>query len=427
MKNQLILSIFFMLACAFVQAQPAPTLRTSGRYLLGNCGDTLVLKGVNYAPYNWGYNSNQLRIDQIALSGANAVRLPWYASGNPALYANPVYLDSAISKCIQADMIPIVELHDQTCANTPGNLVELAQYYTQPAVLAIIQKHKGSLIVNVANEALYVNWTSNPQQALQTYRDTYNSIVQMLRTAGIETPIMIDAPDCGMNIDVFASVGSYLKAQDPLQNLIFSAHSYWYAFANNDSSAYLSKINNAMTSNLPLVFGEIANLQDDQQLCQYSLNYRPLLSILETKKIGWLAWSWDNDGCAQRQVTTNGNYSSLTAYGNVVLNNPVYGIKPTAKRSKYLLNPTCITSAISEPDAWKAGLSLKQNETEISLESLDNQAIEITLFNLMGQNLAQTILAPQQTQNLAIQQFPHGLYFLQIQLNQQTFIHKLLF
>ena len=79
---------FFLLMTGISLAQPNATITVNGRYIIGNCGDTLVFKGVNYAPYNWGYSSNQLRIDQIAQSGSNVVRLPWYASGNPVLYAD---------------------------------------------------------------------------------------------------------------------------------------------------------------------------------------------------------------------------------------------------------------------------------------------------------------------------------------------------
>jgi PKD repeat protein len=156
---------------------------------------------------------------------------------------------------------------------------------------------------------------------------------------------MIDAPDCGTNLDALASVGNNIINSDSKKNIIFSAHSYWYAYANNDSLTYLNKINNAINANIPFVFGEIANLQDDQQMCQYVLNYKPLLSICETKKIGWLAWSWDNDGCSQRQVSTEGSYSSLTPYGNVVVNNSVYGMRLTAKKSKYLTNSINISIA----------------------------------------------------------------------------------
>lgn len=418
--------LLFLTILSQIMAQPSATIHTSGRYILGNCGDTLLLKGVNYAPYNWGYSSNQLRMNQIALTGANAVRIPWYASGTPALYADYVYLDSAISKCIQHDMIPIIELHDQTCQNSTANLLQLASFYTQGSIQGIIQKYKHSLILNVANEALFVNWTGNPAQASLDFQATYSSIISTLRAANIEVPIMIDGPDCGTNLDVLANVGPALIANDPLQNIIFSAHSYWYAFANNDSMTYLNKVNNALSSNIPFIFGEVANLQDDQQLCQYTLNYKPLLSICESKKIGWLAWSWDNDGCAQRQISSTGNYANLTTYGNVIVNNPVYGIKNKAKRSRYLLNSDCSTTAIAATLNKHSIYTIREEEDAIYIQSLRNVPLSLTLYNLMGQTLVSEIILPNEACKIEKSTLAKGWAIFAIQEGNTPYFQKIL-
>lgn len=417
---------FFLLMTGISLAQPNATITVNGRYIIGNCGDTLVFKGVNYAPYNWGYSSNQLRIDQIAQSGSNVVRLPWYASGNPVLYADYVKLDSAISKCIQYDMIPVIELHDQTCQNTPGNLIELANFYTQPAILAMIQKYKHSLIVNVANEALYVNWTGNAAQATQDYLNVYNTIVGNLRNAGIDVPIMIDGPDCGTNLDVLASTGPSLMANDPMHNLIFSAHTYWYAFANNDSATSLAKINNAMNAGIPFIFGEIANLQDDATLCQYTLNYKPILSICETKKIGWIAWSWDNDGCAQRQVTTAGNFNSLTPYGNVVVNNPVYGIKNTARKSRFLTNNGCATTGVQPPAVFQEKIRVSESRDDVRLLSLAEEPLFFQIYSIMGQDEKRHTLNPGQELTLSRADFTPGVYIICVKTGKGSVFRKIL-
>lgn len=421
-------SFVFLLFASLSQlcAQASATIYTSGRYIIGNCGDTLVLKGVNYAPYNWGYSPTQLRLDQIAQTGANAVRLPWYASGNPALYADYVYLDSAISKCIQLDMIPIIELHDQTCQNSTANLIALANFYTYPPVQEIIQKYKHSLILNVANEALFVNWTGNAAQATQDFQTTYQTIIQTLRNADIDVPIMIDGPDCGTNLDVLAAVGPSLIANDPNQNLIFSAHAYWYAYANNDSLTYLNKINNALNANIPFIMGEVANLQDDQQLCQYTLNYKPLLRICQTKKVGWLAWSWDNDGCPQRQISSTGNYANLTTYGNVIVNHPTYGIKNTAKRSKYLLSSTCTLSGIISPQEAKNQFSVIENTEEIRIQSLINVPLTITVYTLVGQQIHRQSLTPHEATTIKKSTLSQGWHILHLQSAQGAFYQKVL-
>jgi mannan endo-1,4-beta-mannosidase len=350
-----------------VEAQLGSTISVSGPHILGPCGDTLVLRGVNYAPYNWGWSPNQLRISEIAQSGANCVRLVWYknpASGTPTTtYTNLTNLDSLLSKCIQHQLIPILDLHDLTCQNSPSALINLATWYTGTAVNNLIQKYKHSLILNIANECLYVNWTGNPTTSQNAFVSTYSSIVSSLRNQNITVPLMIDGPDCGQNLDVLTNIGNTLQNNDVQHNLIFSAHAYWYLYANNDSLTMLNKINAALAANIPLVLGEIANTQDDATMCQYPLNYKALLHICKNKKIGWMAWSWDNDGCPSRQVTTAGQFANLTAYGQEIIYNPYFGLNtnPPAK-SMFLQLGGCRLSI----RAWHEGLYVGSTQQMIS-------------------------------------------------------------
>ena len=321
-------------------------IHTSGRYLLGPCNDTLLLKGIDYAPYNWGYNNNSIEVAQIAMTGANAVRMVWYWN-NPdpntnGVYDNFVLLDSAISKCIQHKMIAIVEIHDYTCSTDTTGLFNLKTWWIQANVMNILQKYKESVIVNYANEALFFDFASNPALALATYKRTYQNIITALRNiTGFNFPVMIDAPDCGTNTDAFitSNVANSLIQSDPQHNLIFSAHTYWYGFANNDSAQMAAKINAVLAQNIPLVLGEVADLQDDANPCQYVLNYKPLLNFCQLKKVSWLAWCWDNDNCQARQISSNGNFASLTTYGYDIVHNPGYGLLPAgAPKSQFLLN-----------------------------------------------------------------------------------------
>ncbi len=336
-----------LFALVSLEAQTQQYIHINGKYILGPCGDTLLLRGLNYAPYNWGYDINSLETAEVAKTGANAVRMDWYAN-NPdpntdAVYKNYVALDSAISKCIHNKMIAVVEIHDYTCSNDTAALLGLNTWWSQNNVFTnILQKYKESVIVNYANEALYFDFSGNPTAALATYKNTYKNIITALRNvSGFNFPIMIDAPDCGANSDAFitSNVANDLIQFDPRHNLIFSAHAYWYSFANNDSAQMAAKINAVLAQNIPLVLGEVANLQDDVNPCAYILNYKPLLNFCQQNKVGWLAWSWDNDVCPARQVSSNGNFGNLTSYGNDIVNSTVYGmLTVNAPKSQFLLN-----------------------------------------------------------------------------------------
>ena len=130
------------LASTTVSAQ-GQTIHVAGRYILGPCGDTLTLKGVNYAPYNWGYSSAQSWIAEIASTGANCVRLPWYMfvtdPGTPQnTYANISNLYNVVASCITNDLIPIIELHDLTCQNDSASLLILSNFYSSSPIMAML-------------------------------------------------------------------------------------------------------------------------------------------------------------------------------------------------------------------------------------------------------------------------------------------------
>lgn len=370
-------------------------IHTSGKYILGPCNDTLALKGLNYAPYNWGYTLSDLKMDQVALSGANAVRIPWYQNNPGApVYTNYVALDSAISKCIQQDMIPIIELHDFTCGNNSTSLIAGAAWWTSSNVLPVLQKYKHSLIVNIANEALQVNWASNPTAALASYKSTYETIITNLRnTAGFDFPLMIDAPDCGTNSDAFITSGTAaaLITHDPKHNLIFSAHAYWYAYAGNDSLQMAGKLNAVLAANIPFVIGEVANEQDDATMCQYTLNYKPLLNYCKYKNVNWLAWVWDHDGCPNRQLSSTGNFANLTAYGNDVVNHPNYGLKSNpAAKSRYLTQGICSLTTGINAQANSPFFSVFPNPASDGLfEVVSGQAIHsVKAYDVLGHEVA---------------------------------------
>jgi mannan endo-1,4-beta-mannosidase len=423
--KKLLLSLLTV-ASISLQSQTSNFIHTSGKYILGPCNDTLTIKGINYAPYNWGYTLSDLKIDQIAQTGANAVRIVWYWSNPGAtVYYNYVALDSAISKCIQHKMIAIVELHDFTCGNNPSSLTNGSGWWTNSSVFPILQKYKQSVIVNIANEALQVNWTSNPTTALATYKSTYQNIITNFRNVtGFDFPLMIDAPDCGQNSDAFitSNTASDLITFDPKHNVIFSTHAYWYGYANNDSLQMATKINNVTAQNIPLVLGEIANQQDDASMCQYNLNYKPLLNYCENKKISWLAWSWDHDGCPARQLSSTGNFSNLTTYGNDIINNTTYGLlsHPAAKSSYLVNNKTCTSTTGIKNSLQDLSISLFPNPSTgtFYIANLNNFKT-IKAFDLLGKEV-DVIQISDNTFSLNIK----GVYFIQIQTEQNQLITK---
>ena len=199
---------------------------------------------------------------------------------------------------------------------------------------------------------------------------------------------MVDAPDCGTSIDAFVNVAFPILTSDPIQNLIFSAHAYWFSYANNDSGTIAHDINSAASYSLPLVIGEVANYQDDAgTYCTFSLNYSPVLRACLQQKLGWLVWSWDNDQCTGRQLSTNGSFDSLSVFGRDIINNSAYGLLNVAKRTKYLSNGGCTNTTGVEDLAVDKPYILYNDNGTAYLKSLSDATMQIRLFDMVGREV----------------------------------------
>jgi mannan endo-1,4-beta-mannosidase len=323
------------------------TFYTKGRYLYDSLGNNIILRGINLPLLDdWNFPQSD-KLAELEKTGANAVRIQWYKNyGQPS---RPGYsikdLDKFLTKCKMNRIIPILFLSDLTC-NPDANLLntQLISWWTSEPVLAVLKKHQKYLIINLANELGFYRWTNDSVRALNTFKNVYKTAITKIRQH-LHLPIMIDAPDCGTSIEVFTEIGKELIDYDPDHNLLFSGHAYWAGY---DGIPHLKT---AINANLPIVFGEVANKQDEEiegktEYCYYDLDggnknhapqngftYQAFLRLLKEEKIGWLGWCWWKDNCTNRQMSEKGNLSSLTPYGNDLVNNPIYGLKVTAKRS----------------------------------------------------------------------------------------------
>ena len=327
--------------------KPKKTLYVNGRFLHDASGKKTILRGINLPLLDdWAFPQSD-KLAELEKTGANAVRIQWYKDyGQPSRPAySLVDLDHVLAKCKTNQIIPILGLWDLVC-NSDVTLLntQLVPWWISDPVLAVLQKHQRYLIVNLADELGVYRWANKPAEALKAFKTAYKSAITSIRQH-LHVPLMIDAPDCGTSIEVFTMIGQELIDHDPDHNLLLSGHAYWAGY---DGIPHLKT---AIKANLPIVFGEVANKQDEDikgktQYCYYDLDglneshppqgaftYQAFLQTLKEQEIGWFAWSWWKDNCAKRQMTKDGNFSGLTPYGKDLVNNPVYGLKSTAQRS----------------------------------------------------------------------------------------------
>lgn len=326
---------------------PGSTITVSGKNLLLANKKQVILRGINYPIIDEGLATlgnptrYKFKIDEAAKTGANAIRIQWYTNGTHWLdepgQAGPGTVDNLLNNgtlsdiigyCYQKGMIPILVVQNTVCKSDWDYFNNVAvAWWKQPVVLDLIDKHKEYLIANIACEFGNVIWTDNHPAALEVFKTNYIQAVQHLRNAGIKIPFMIDAPDCGTSSSELLKVAKDILNADPQKNIIFSAHTYWANYAGTEAAVKI-KFDEIDNAGVCFMFGEVGNWQDGNVCCAVDVSniYRFVLNESCARGIGWLAWTYSQDCCKPREMTTNGEFNTLTPYGNDVIHNATYGL-----------------------------------------------------------------------------------------------------
>jgi mannan endo-1,4-beta-mannosidase len=291
--------------------------------LFDPCGEELVMRGVNHPTLYVDRAGKAMA--EIARTGANAVRLFWYA-GNGIRIAEA---EASINAAVANGLLPMLEMHDSTCK---WELEPIIAYWTSAEALALIAKHQKHLLVNIANEA-------SPANAAE-FKKGYSSAIMRMRTAGIHVPLVIDGGRCGRDYQMLLDNAAALLEGDPDHNLIFSAHLYDPLSSSQLGGAF----DNFRKAKIPFIVGEFANKEPPG--CGKPLDYAGLVSEAERAGIGWLAWSWGDDNastqwntdCGEFDMTSTFSTDTLLGWGREVAMTHPASIQKTAQRPFAMLN-----------------------------------------------------------------------------------------
>lgn len=291
---------------AIQPAHAAVGIRISnGRLVEGN-GQELILRGVNHM-HTW-YKSQASSYAAIKAAGANAVRV--VVSGGrwqPAETAQDI--TNIINLCKQNRLICILENHDTTGFGEDGaaySLDRVVDYWI--SVQSALIGQEDYVILNPGNEPIGNN---NPAQWTQA---TINAI-QRLRAAGFQHTLMIDAPNWGQDWQfVMRDNAEAVYAADPTGNTIFSIHMYGVFPTANVITAYVDSFVNR---GLPIAIGEFGWVDSDEDA---------ILATAESRRIGYLAWSWsgNTDPILDMVVNQNGTFlhNQRTNWGERIISGP---------------------------------------------------------------------------------------------------------
>jgi mannan endo-1,4-beta-mannosidase len=325
------------------------TFYTKGRYLYDRLGNKVILRGVNKMSVWDGEDpTGSISFPEIRKTGANSVRIPWairkdLQPGTPD--TDPAILDALIATAKNNHLIPIIGLWDAT--GNWNRLQELVEYWVQPNVVNLIQKHQEYLLVNIGNEV------GNDQVNEAQFINVYTSAIQAMRTAGIGTPLVIDASDWGKNLDMLDATAPTLLTADPDNNLLFSVHLYWPKLGGADANFIRSKLQNSVGLGYPLIVGEFSQFGawagEGVSVCSAAgeIDYQTILEKCHKHEIGWYAWEWGPGNakgeppdplCAVMDMTPDRLFDNLkSGWATEVAISSPYSIRNTSVRPPTML------------------------------------------------------------------------------------------
>jgi mannan endo-1,4-beta-mannosidase len=312
-----------------------------GRNLYDSRGTNVLLRGVNkMSVFDNSDPLGLISFPEIKKTGANTVRIVWAITsdlqpGGPA--TSMATLDSLITNAKANHLIPMIELHDAT--GDWSRLNDLVNFWTQPAVVTVVQKHQTYLLINIGNE-VGDDTVSQPD-----FIAGYSDAIQRMRTSGIHTLLVIDASDWGKNLTMLNNAAAPLLAADPDFNLIFSVHLYWSMSCGADAAFIRSNLQQALNLGYPLIVGELSHYggfpcsDRAASMCSGAgeIDYKTILAACHDFQMGWYAWEWGpgNDFfdplCAVMDMTPDRLFANLKpGWAQEVAISSPFGIQQTS-------------------------------------------------------------------------------------------------
>lgn len=298
----------------------SPTFYVDGTTLRDRCGAEILLRGVNEMVAWSDDQSGTAELQEIAKTGANAVRIVW-VSTEPASA-----LEGAITSAEAAGLIPIVELHDgQGDFSALGRLVE---FWTAPETVAVIGRHEQTLLVEIGGGLGDV-------VERDAWEEGYRAALESLRAAGIRTPVVVHAPGFGNDRARLLESGRAILDADPANNVLL-ALSAWTGTV-EEIVVDLEALGEA---GLPVFVAEFS-AYSITDCPAFVFDHSSFLEATARLGVGWFAWSWGgvpNSTCSGAlDMTSDGTLAGLDGWGlEVALGDP-HGISRTSDR----VRPPC--------------------------------------------------------------------------------------
>src|SRR5690554_6386661 len=339
MEKRILILLTFLLAVSTVyhnQAAAADGFYISNRQLLDANGNNFVIRGINN-PHIWfdwdGQMDAYKALTPIAELGANAVRIVWQHN-----YANTSTekLRTIIERCLELQMIPVIELHDATGSDNVSDLNACVNYWIQPDVRNLLIEYQRYIIINIANEWMGA-WNRHDDWAAG-----YISAVETMRNAGLKHTLMIDAAGWGQEWQSVNNKGVEDFNSDPEKNIIFSVHMY----GQYGSAVKVNDTISTLSAKLPLVIGEFRHNHSDGDVDEVAI-----LTTCHNYGTGLMAWPWKGISSEVAYLDLSNSWTTttdLTDWGMTAFHH-TYGIANTAQKASVFTGAPTPTLTSPEP------------------------------------------------------------------------------
>ena len=296
----------------------------SGGRLFDLRGNDFVMRGVNH-PVAWFQNDALAWMDEIATTDANSVRIVWETTRGATDIVR-----AAIERSIELGMVPMVEMHDVTGSTDVTGPARMAQYYVDE-MRDILLEFEPYLLINIANE-----WGAFETQDSE-WVQAYQQAIAVLRDAGINHTLVIDASNWGQKGSTIVAEGAGLLEADPQHNLLFSTHMYQDY---ENPQRILDVLRGAQAASLPLIVGEFGFQHGERNGQPIPVPYTVMVDEAARLGLGYLAWSWTGNGGGVEylDLTENGSAGQLTGWGDDIVNGQ-NGIRATSQPASIFAAP----------------------------------------------------------------------------------------
>lgn len=315
-------SLLSLVVCAVISASAFAqrgVFSTMGSQLIDAEGQVFLIRGINN-PHAWFGEKAFVALDHIQATGCNTVRIVWKTNGKDA------ELERIIQRCIELEMIPMVELHDVTGNSSGERLAEMAKWYAEPQRVSMLKKYERLLLLNIANE-----WGNHRTKA-KYWLKSYSRCIDIMRSAGYTTTLVVDAPGWGQNLEPIVECGQQLIDADPEHNILFSIHMYgsW-----NKPEHIREQLTLCKTKSLPIIVGEFGyNYDNGHNNLGCKVDHTAILETCNALEYGFMPWSWTGNNKANQwlDLVDPGDWRTLTWWGKQVVSGKG-GITETAKKA----------------------------------------------------------------------------------------------